>query len=205
LRKAERIAARLEEPPVWFADFVVHAAARHCVGRTSLMIGRLGRMLAEAGPITPQALLERVRQPDSSVGELARALEDFFVDAGLAFPLDHAARRTAQRRRRRIEETPKPLRPGVARFADALLAGQQRSRRAGTRPRGDRTIEGDLAIVRDLARFLSVERAKADWASAGVSVLCVSSSGGQRPTILCWSTPPRTPRVTATEPPGRPS
>jgi len=165
LRKAERIAARLEEPPVWFADFVAHAATRHCVGRTSLMIGRLGRLLAEAGPITPQAILERVRQPGSSVGELARALEEFFVDAGLAFRLDHDAQRSAQRRRRRIEETPEPLRPGVVRFADALLAGQQRSRRAGTRPRSNLTIEGDLAIVRDLARFLSVERAKVDWAS----------------------------------------
>lgn len=165
LRKAERIADRLEDSPVWFADFVVHAAVRHCVGRTSLMIGRLGRMLAEEGPNTPQALLERARQPGSSIGELARALEDFFVDAGLAFSLNHAAQRSAQRRRRRIEETPEALRPGVARFADALVAGQQRSRRAGTRPRGDLTIEGDLAIVRDLARFLSVERAKADWAS----------------------------------------
>jgi len=53
----------------------------------------------------------------------------------------------------------------VARFAEALVAGQDRARRARTRPRGDRTIEDDIAIVRDLARFLIGERAKTDWAT----------------------------------------
>jgi site-specific recombinase XerD len=164
-RQTERIAARLEHSPVWLADFAAHAAARHCVGRSSLMIGRLGRILTEPGPTNPQALLERVRQPGRSMGALARTLEDFFVDAGLAFPLDHAAQLSAGRRRRRVEGTPELLRPAVARFADALIAGQQRARRAGTRPRGERTIEDDIAIVRDLARFLIAERAKTDWAS----------------------------------------
>ena len=99
------------------------------------------------------------------MGALACTLEDFFVDAGLAFPLDHAAQLSAGRRRRRVEETPEALRPAVARYADALIAGQQRARRAATRPRSDRTIEDDVAIVRDLARFLNAQRAKTDWAS----------------------------------------
>lgn len=165
-RRAERVAAGLEQPPGWFGDFVAHAAARHCVEHTSLMVGRLGRMLAETGPTNPQALLERARQPGRSMGVMARALEDFFVEAGLAFALDHAARLSEGRRQRRLAETPEPLRAATARFADALVAGQERARRAGTRPRADRTIEDDLAIVRDLARFLVAERAKADWASA---------------------------------------
>jgi site-specific recombinase XerD len=164
LRQAERIATRLEQPPAWLAAFADHAAARNCVGRTSLMLGRLGRMLAEPGPTNPQALLERTHQTGGS-GALARAREDFFVDAGLAFSIDHAAQRWSARRRRRIAEAPEPLRPALARFADTLVANQQRARQTGTRPRGDRTVVDDLAIVRDLARFLAAERAKPDWAS----------------------------------------
>ena len=72
---------------MWLSDFVDYAAARNCVGRTSLMIGRLGRMLAEPGPTDPQALLDRTCQHGPSAAALARTLEGFFVDAGLAFPL----------------------------------------------------------------------------------------------------------------------
>jgi site-specific recombinase XerD len=164
LRQVERIAARLHQPPMWLADFVDYAAARNCIGRTSLMIGRLGRILAEPGPTNPQALLERTPS-GRSMAALARTLEVFFVDAGLAFPLDHDAQRFAARRRRRIDETPEPLRPALARFADTLVAGQQRARQARTRPRTDLTVVEDLAIVRDLARFLIAERANTDWAS----------------------------------------
>ena len=160
-----RLAGRLDDPPAWLADFAAHAAARHCVGRTSLMISRLGRLLAESGAATPQALLERASRPGRSAGTLARALEDFFTDTGLAFPADHAAGREAARRQRRIEETPAPLRPAVARYAAALTTAQQRARRAGTRPRADRTLTDELAALRDLARFLTGQRAKTDWAT----------------------------------------
>lgn len=129
--QAGRLAARLDDPPAWLDGFAAHAAARHCVGRTSLMISRLGRLLAETGTATPQAILEQATRPGRSAGTLARALEDFFTDAGLAFPADHAARREAARRQRRIEEIPEPLRPAVARYAAALTTAQQRARRAG--------------------------------------------------------------------------
>jgi site-specific recombinase XerC len=131
------------------------------------MVSQLGQLLSQTGPASPPALLERARRPGRSIGSLARSLEDFFVDTGLAFPLDHAAQRSADRQRKRVEETPEPLRPAVARFADALTTGQQRARRAGTRPRGDLTIVEDLAIVRDLARFVVTQRAKTDWATVG--------------------------------------
>lgn len=168
-RQAERLRIRLVQPPEWLDAFVAHAAARHCVGRTSLMISHLGRLLADGGSTSPPVLLERARRPGLSIGTLARTLEEFFVDAGLAFPVDHAGRLAAGRRQRRVDATPEPLRAPVARYADALLAGQQRARRAGARPRSDRTIEEDIAIVRDLARFLVAERAKTDWASVEVS------------------------------------
>jgi site-specific recombinase XerD len=40
--------------------------------------------------------------------------------------------------------------------------------RAGTRPRTDQTIETALAIVRDLALFLTTRRGKSDWALVDV-------------------------------------
>jgi len=129
------------------------------------MISRLGRLLTETGTATPQAILEQATRPGRSAGTLARALEDFFTDAGLAFPVDHAARREAARRQRRIEETPQPLRQAVTRYAAALTTAQQRARRAGTRPRADRTLADDLAVLRDLARFLAGGQAKTDWAT----------------------------------------
>jgi site-specific recombinase XerD len=163
--QVEHLAARLADPPAWLGDFAAHAAARHCTGRTSLMISRLGRLLAETGKATPQVILEKTSQPGRSAGTLARALEDFFTDAGLAFPVDHAARREAARRQRRVEQTPGTLRPAVARYTAALATAQQRARRAGTRPRSDRTLAGELAVLRDLARFLAAEQAKTDWAT----------------------------------------
>ena len=163
--QVERLAVRLADPPAWLADFAAHAAARHCVGRTSLMISRLGRLLAEAGKATPQALLEKTSRPGRSAGTLARALEDFFTDAGLAFPADHGARREAARRQRRVEETPPPLRPALERYAGARITAQQRARQAGTRPRADRTLTDELAVLRDLARFLTAEQAKTGWAA----------------------------------------
>lgn len=164
--QVERLAARLDDPPAWLGDFAAYAAARHCTGRTSLMISRLGRLLTQTGKATPQALLEKASQPGRSAGPLARTLEDYFTDAALAFPVDHASRREAARRQRRVEESPEPLRPALERYSAALAAAQQRARRAGTRPRSDRTLTDELAVLRDLARFLAADQAKTDWATA---------------------------------------
>lgn len=164
-RQAERLAAGIEDAPTWLEGFVAYAAARHCVGRTSVMITRLGRLLRDEDvPATPQAVLERARLTGRSMGALARTLEGFFVGEGLAFPLDQQARLAAGRRNRRVGGTPEPLRPVVARFAEAQLQAQQRARRARTRARSDRTIETNLAIVRDFGGFLAA-RGKLDWST----------------------------------------
>ena len=53
----------------------------------------------------------------------------------------------------------------MARYAAALTTAQQRARRAGTRPRADRTLADDLAVLRDLALFLANGQGKTDWAT----------------------------------------
>lgn len=53
-------------------------------------------------------------------------------------------------------------------FSDFVIRSRERSRRAGTLPRTDATIEAALAIVRDLPLFLAVERGKQDWALTDV-------------------------------------
>jgi site-specific recombinase XerC len=162
--RGQHLAARLADPPAWLGEFIAYLAARHCVGRACTLLTTLGRLL-EAEPAThPQALLERARHPGRSMGTLARALEDFFTDHGLALPTDQAERLAAGRRQRRIDATPDPLRPAVASYAAWLLRARERARRAGTRPRSDATIEAAMATVRDLARFLATDRGKLDWA-----------------------------------------
>jgi len=163
--------ARLAEPPPWLGGFVGYLAARHCVGRACTMLTALGRLLEDPHPNQPQALLERARRPGRSMGTLARALEDFFTEHGLAIPTDQAERLAAGRRRHCIDATPASLRPAVASFATWMLRARERARRAGTRPRTDATIEAALATMRDLARFLAAVRGKRDWALIDVADL----------------------------------
>lgn len=166
--QADNLAADLEDPPWWlaeFAEFAEFAADRHCMGRACVMITALGRLLCDGQPVNPQALLERSRQPGRSAGALARTLEDFFVGRDLAFGLDQTARLAVGRRQRRVDATPEPLRSAVALFADYLVGSRERARTAGTHMRADSTIEGALANIRDLARFLIDEQAKTDWAT----------------------------------------
>ena len=162
-KQADRLAAQLPDPPWWLSDFADQAADRHCMGRACTMITMVGRLLTDGQSTSPQALLERSRRPGRSQGALARTLEDFFVEHQLAFGLDQTARLAAARRKRRVDETPEPFRPVVQRFCDYLVHAQERARRAGTRERADSTIEGTIAIARDLARFLETERSKNTW------------------------------------------
>ena len=163
------LAARLASPPDWLDGFIAHLAARLLAGPGRQLITALGRLLDEDGqPAHPQALIERARWPGRSMGPLARGLETFFTEHGLALPTDHAEQLAAGRRQRRIDAVPGPLRPAVDGFARSMLAARERARRAGTRPRSDHTIETALATVRDLALFLADERGKQDWALADV-------------------------------------
>lgn len=166
--QGENLIAELDDPPGWVREFIADLAARHCVGRACTMLTTLGRLLADEHPNHPTAVLERARRPGRSMGSLARALEDYFVEHGLALPTDQTERLAAGRRRRRIDASPAGLRPAIDSWAESMLRARQRAWRAGTRPRSDHTIETALAIVRDLARFLVGERSKRDWALVDV-------------------------------------
>ena len=80
--------------------------------------------------------------------------------ARLTLPSDAAGQAAAIRRARRVAEVPAAFRPAAAAFGAGQLEARDRARRAGTRPRSDRTLEINLAAVRDLARFLMTRRAR---------------------------------------------
>lgn len=167
--RGEALAARLAEPPAWLDDFVAHLAACQCPARACALITALARLLQDPHSNHPQQVLERSRRPGRSMGSLARALEAFFTERGLAIVTDQSDRLAAGRRQSRINATPPGMRLGVSEFAGSMVNSRERARRAGTRPRADRTIETALAVVRDLACFLDSQRGKQDWALVDVS------------------------------------
>lgn len=126
------------------------------------MLTSLGGLLTDGGSTHPQALLERAAWTDV---RLTRALEDFFTGTRRALPIDWEERRAADRRQRRIDAVPEPLRPAAAAFAERLLANRERARKAGTHPRKHATVDARLNAVRDLAVFLIAQRGKTDWAT----------------------------------------
>jgi integrase len=158
---AARLAMRLDRAgrpaPRWFAGFAEHLAARRSPTAAAELLRRLGRILG-TGVAEPAAVLAASTGRGLGGGPLSRALESFFCDARLLAPGVHADRVVQAKRGRRVAEVPTALRPLVASFDAAQLTTQQRAAVAGTRPRADRTLEINLAAVRDLARFLAVHR-----------------------------------------------
>jgi site-specific recombinase XerD len=160
--RAQNLAARLSDPPPWLPGFAGYLVPRHNVTAACQMITDTGRLLRDGGPVHPQSVLERAA---ARGGPLARALEDFFTSNGLALAADHAERRAAARRQRRLDAIPAVLRPAAIAFSEHELAGRHRAQHAGTRPPSHNTIEGHLTSVRDLAQFIGISRGIADWAT----------------------------------------
>lgn len=160
---AERLAIRLGDPPPWLPSFAVYLASRLSPGRAVWIFRHLAPIIANDGA-TPTAVLQAAVTPGITVGPLARALEAFFLEAGLALPLDRAEQVARAKRARRVVEIPETFRELVAAFDAAQLRARERALRAGTKPRSDRTLEINLSAVRDLARFLVAERpAVREW------------------------------------------
>jgi hypothetical protein len=80
------------------------------------MITELGRLLGDEHSGHPQNLLERARRPGRSMGSLARVLEDYFTEQGLALPTDQADRLDAGRRTDHTIETALAIVRDLARF-----------------------------------------------------------------------------------------
>jgi hypothetical protein len=70
--QGEHLAARLEEPPAWLDDFIVHVAEVFSPARACNVLTALGRLLTDEHSNHPQALLDRARRPGRSLGPLAR-------------------------------------------------------------------------------------------------------------------------------------
>lgn len=167
-RCAEKLAIQLDPEPQWWTGFGGFLAERAEATRAVAMLHRLATTLARIPDAGPTAVLEAVRKPGPAVGELARALETYFVESGLALALDTTAQAAADRRARRIAEVPARFHSLAAAFDTHQLQSRERARRAGTKPRSDRTLEINLATVRDLARYLSAHRPEVtDWTLVG--------------------------------------
>lgn len=165
LVRATNVAVALDDPPDWLGDFGAYLVGRHHPSRACGMLTRLGNRLADdTTAVHARTLLESV----AADGPLARALEDFLTANKLAIPPDRDERRAAARRKSRIDAVPEPLRSAVAGFAEHLVAGRDRARRAGTHPRGHATLEARLTAMRDFAQFLTECRGKTDWATVDV-------------------------------------
>jgi site-specific recombinase XerD len=167
-RCAEKLAAQMDPEPQWWAGFGAFLATRVAVTRAVSMLHRLAVALAGLPGASPTAVLEAVRRPGPAVGELARALETYFVKSGLALALDTTAQAATNRRTRRIAEIPDQFRSLATAFDAHQLQSRERARRVGTKPRSDRTLEINLAAIRDLTRYLSTHRpAVTDWTLVG--------------------------------------
>jgi hypothetical protein len=95
--QGEHLAARLDDPPAWLDEFIARVAQVYSPARACHVITTLGRLFIDEHPNHPQALLDRARRPGRSLGSLARSLEAFFTERGLAVNSDSANEATAGR------------------------------------------------------------------------------------------------------------
>src|SRR5260370_29133462 len=182
---AERMAARQEHPPDWLAAFAGYLAARLSPGRGVGLRHQLPGIRG-GGNGSPAGVLAAARPAGPPArAALAGALDAFFTAARLTLPSAPAGQAAAIRRARRVAEVPAAFRGAAAAFDVSQLEARDRARRAGTRPRSDRTLEINLAAVRDLARFLTTHRARVTgWqlvtASDAEAFLAATANPGHR-------------------------
>lgn len=159
--RAANLTTQLEHPPLWLDPLAEYLIARYHPGRAYALFCALATVLTGVRTPRPQAILDRIAQPWQR-----RALQDFFASHRLALPADDDEQHAADRRQRRLDAVPEPLRPAAAAFAQNMLDGRRRARIAGTKPRSHHTVDARLDAVRDFANFLTRHRAKNDWALA---------------------------------------
>lgn len=150
---ADRLSARLPEPPSWLPAFAVWIAALQHPSRAVAVLRELRTLLVD-GDLAPTSLVQRCDRDSRAVGSLHKALTGFFLEAGLVLPDDRLERLAQARRDHLLADVPDYLRSAVLQFAAAQVAARARARRVGTAVRSHRTIEINLAVARDLAHHL---------------------------------------------------
>ena len=158
---AARLAGTLEHPPGWLDGFAGYLAVRLSPARAVALLHQLAGVLASSG-ITPrprcwpppgsQDLPPRRRSAGPGAGGVLHQLP------GSPCPPTPPPRPPRPAGPRRVAETPAAFRAAAASVQRRPAAGRDRARRAGTRPRTDRTLEINLTAVRDLARYLTASR-----------------------------------------------
>lgn len=209
-RCAEKLAEQIDPAPDWFTGFGVFLAQRLAPTHAVSLLHQTADLLATSH--IPTAVLQAARRPGFAIGSLARTLEAYFIAARLTLPLDTAEQAAAIRRARRVADVPAAFRSLVADFDTDQLHSRERARRAGTKPRSDRTLEINLAAVRDLARFLAAHRQTSQrgrWSASptskpscppstmlaigrGSCTHCRCSSASPAAAGTSWPTPPAT-------------
>jgi site-specific recombinase XerD len=137
---------------------VAFLTQRRSTDRAVTLLRHLGLLLEATPARSPTAVLQAVSAAGAAAQPLRRVLEAFLIQDGLLLRGDQAAQAGRARRARRLAEIPGPFGALAARFDTGQQADQQRARRAGTKPRAERTLEINLVAIRDLARFLATRR-----------------------------------------------
>ncbi|GAA3139559.1 hypothetical protein GCM10020255_015710 [Rhodococcus baikonurensis] len=91
----EHLLARLADPPDWLPGLITCLADGYSPGRACVAVTELGRLLDDEHSNHPPSLLDRARRSGRSMGPLARSMQDFFTEHGLAMPTDHNERLAA--------------------------------------------------------------------------------------------------------------
>lgn len=186
LTRGQHLLEQLACVPDWLEGFLDEATTAYSPARATMLIAALSKVLQDGGTTHPHAVLQRARRPGRSVGPLALVLEAYFVRHHLAPGLDHAAHLAHQRRRRRVEAVPEPLRGAADGFTTYLTTSNDRARRAGTRPRSASTLDSTTATIRDFALFLQ-RHGKPAWSLASrddVETFIADRAPGYRPRTL---------------------
>ena len=154
---AERLATGMSRPPLWWNGFADYLAKRMHPTRAITLLRLLAPHLQ--GNASPTAALQAAGRSARESSALARLLRAYFIHAHLILAADPTPAAAAQvRRTRRVAEVSVGFRDMVTAFDTAQFQARERARRAGTRPRTDRTLEINLSVVRDLARYLTTTR-----------------------------------------------
>ena len=149
--------------PPWFAPLAEDLATRCAPGVGTGHLRKVERLLHQ-GVVDPAAVVSALRVEGRSPGATARLVDEFFTRTHLGSHLDEVHRRAEQRRTRRLDRLPDPLRPAVKAFTDYLIRSRTRAALVGAAGLADATIEARIADLAVLAKDLT-SRGITDWAA----------------------------------------